>query len=121
MTAYDLFQLILAGACVGVALYCHVLARRLRKLNDLETGLGGAIAVMTAEISRLEGAIGAARSEALTATRTLQSEVDRAKEERAFWVLQQKFSEAAKSPMPRARLRRRKGVAEAPEAARETA
>ena len=51
-------SLILQGALVvaglAVAGFCHLLARRLRKLNDLETGLGGAIAVMAAEIARLE-------------------------------------------------------------------
>lgn len=112
MTAYDVFQIILAVACLGVAIYCHVLAARLRRLNNLETGLGGAIAVMTSEISRLEGAICAARAEALAATQTLQAEVDRAKEERAFWVLQQKFAEATQGgpDRPRMRVRRRKAT-----------
>lgn len=71
----------LLAACLGVALYCHVLARRLRRLNDLETGLGGAIAVMTAEISRLEGAIGQAQDKARGALEDLAAEIDRASAE----------------------------------------
>lgn len=103
MSLYDIFQLALAGACLGLAAYCHILSSRLKKLNDLETGLGGAIAVMTAEIARLEKGIGAARTEAMEATRALQAEVERAKGERAFWSLQQSISSAKTGP-----LRRRK-------------
>lgn len=92
----------------GLAVFCFVLARRLRKLNDLETGLGGAIAVMTTEISRLERSILAAKAEATQATQALAGEIERAKEERAFWLLQQKFAEsAAVRPMRLQRRRRR--------------
>lgn len=105
MTASQILQLALLTFSVGVGFFCFVLARRLRRLNDLETGLGGAIAVMTSEIGRLERAIHAAKAEATVATRGLAEEVERAKEERAFWVLQKKFSEAAPAA---ARLRRRR-------------
>ena len=36
--------LLVAGA-LGAGLYCHVLARRLSRFNDLENGVGGAVAV----------------------------------------------------------------------------
>ena len=52
MTLSLLLQGALVVAGLAVAGFCHLLARRLRKLNDLETGLGGAIAVMAAEIAR---------------------------------------------------------------------
>ena len=50
MTLFIQAALVVAG--LSVAGFCLLLARRLRKLNDLETGLGGAIAVMAAEIAR---------------------------------------------------------------------
>lgn len=110
MTISQLLQAGLLVFSVALALFCFVLARRLRKLNDLETGLGGAIAVMTSEISRLERSIHAAKTEAMSATRALSHEIERAKEERAFWVLQKKFAESAGTGPGRLRRRRRMPV-----------
>lgn len=104
-------QILQAGLLVfsvGLALFCFVLARRLRKLNNLETGLGGAIAVMTSEISRLERAIHAAKAEATLATQNLAGQIERAKEERAFWTLQQKFGQGATAAKPARATRRRR-------------
>ncbi|MFD1883726.1 hypothetical protein [Paracoccus pacificus] len=97
---YQILQASIGVGSVALAIFCMVLARRLRRLNDLETGLGGAIAVMTAEIARLETAIRAARDEATVATQRLAEEVERAKQERAFWVLQRKFSDAQEAGKP---------------------
>lgn len=82
MTISMFLQAGLLAACLALATYCHVLARRLRRLNDLETGLGGAIAVMSVEVARLEAAIAAARSEAEQAARGLAAEIQQAKDER---------------------------------------
>ncbi|MEM6637747.1 MAG: hypothetical protein AAF667_17865 [Pseudomonadota bacterium] len=41
--------LLIAGT-VAAALYCLVLARRLRRFNNLENGMGGAIAVLSAQV-----------------------------------------------------------------------
>ncbi|MFG6079884.1 hypothetical protein ACEUZ9_005127 [Paracoccus litorisediminis] len=107
MTVSHLLQAGFLLFSVGLAFFCFLLARRLRKLNDLETGLGGAIAVMTSEISRLERSIQAAKSEAMAATRGLADEIERAKEERAFWVLQKKFAENTAAGSGRLRRKRR--------------
>lgn len=85
-------------ACLGLAVFCVTLARRLGRLNDLETGLGGAIAVMAAEVDRLEKAIRAARDEATSASRSLADEVAAARRERALWDLRQKIAAAAMAP-----------------------
>lgn len=61
---------------------------------------------MASEITRLEKSIILAKSEALAATRSLSEEIERAKEERAFWMLQKKFSESI--PMRPAKLQRRR-------------
>lgn len=108
MMISQILQAALLAFSVGLALFCFVLARRLRKLNDLETGLGGAIAVMTSEIARLERAIHAAKAEATLATQGLASQIERAKEERAFWALQQKFGQTAGAEKSVRALRRRR-------------
>ncbi|RCW82865.1 hypothetical protein [Paracoccus lutimaris] len=111
MTVSAILQVVLITFMVGLAGFCFTLTRRLRKLNDLETGLGGAIAVMASEISRLEKSIILAKSEAMAATRALSEEIERAKEERAFWMLQKKFSESMPArPVKLQRRRRREGV-----------
>ncbi|WP_134724870.1 hypothetical protein [Paracoccus luteus] len=92
----------LAAFGAVLAAFCFVLSGRLRRLNDLETGLGGAIAVMTAEINRLEAAIGAAKAEATAATKALATQVERAKTERALWTLHQQQG-SARRPLRRRR------------------
>ena len=41
--------LLIAGA-LGAGLYCIVLSRRLNRFTDLEKGVGGAIAVLSAQV-----------------------------------------------------------------------
>ncbi len=107
MTIAQILQIFLITFSVGLSGFCFTLARRLRKLNDLESGLGGAIAVMTSEIGRLEKSILLAKAEATRATQSLADEIERAKEERAFWMLQQKFAEAGPTRPTRLQRRRR--------------
>lgn len=106
MTPAFLMQLLLMILCIVVGLTCLWLSRKLTRLNDLETGLGGAIAVMAAEIARLEHAMGAATTQATAATRALSAEIDRAKAEQALWALQRGMAAA----QPRRSLRRRRSV-----------
>ncbi len=50
----DLIADIMLGAgAVGAGLYCFVLARRLARFNDLEKGVGGAVAVLSAQVDDL--------------------------------------------------------------------
>lgn len=98
MTVEHLLQAGLLLASIGLAIFCLTLARRLRKLNDLESGLGGAIAVMAAEVDRLEQAIRGARAEASDASEKLSEEIKAARHERALWDLRQKIAEAALRP-----------------------
>ena len=95
MTIDQVLQIALLIASMGLAGFCIVLSRRLRRLNDLESGLGGAIAVMAAEVDRLEGAIRAARAEATAASQGLAEEIKTARHERALWDLRQKIAVAA--------------------------
>jgi hypothetical protein len=69
--------LLVAGA-LGAAVYCHVLARRLSRFNDLETGVGGAVAVLSAQVDDLARTLRAAQATANGSTGTLDALTDRA-------------------------------------------
>ena len=106
---------VIAGSLI-LMLFCVILARRLRRLNDLEQGLGGAIAVMAAEIDRLDQSIRLARQEATIAGEALAGEVQKAQAERARWDLHLKMREAVAFEPERGavtRLRRRRISADA--------
>lgn len=113
MTLEHAFQAALLAASLGLGTFCLILSRRLRRLNDLETGLGGAIAVMAAEVDRLDQAIRTARAEATAAGEALSAEIAAARKERALWDLRQKITQAQATTAPPAavipmrRLRKR--------------
>ncbi|SMX47376.1 DUF6468 domain-containing protein [Actibacterium lipolyticum] len=69
--------LLVAGA-LGTALYCMILARRLRRFNDLEKGVGGAIAALSTQVDDMTRALDAARSSAQDSSGTLTQLTDRA-------------------------------------------
>lgn len=62
--------LLLAGA-LGAGLYCFVLSNRLRRFTDLEKGVGGAVAVLSAQVDDLSNALSAAEGTADSSVRTL--------------------------------------------------
>ncbi len=55
--------LLVAGA-IGAGIYCFVLARRLNRFNDLEKGVGGAVAVLSAQVDDLTKTLTAAQTTA---------------------------------------------------------
>jgi len=69
--------LLVAGA-LGAAFYCMVLARRLRRFNDLESGMGGAIAVLSAQVDDMTRALQGARDSAQDSSSTLTGLTERA-------------------------------------------
>ena len=62
--------LLVAGA-LGAGLYCFVLARRLSRFNDLESGVGGAVAVLSAQVDDLTRTLGAAQKQAASSNESL--------------------------------------------------
>lgn len=52
--------LLVAGA-MGAGIYCFVLARRLKNFNDLEKGVGGAVAVLSAQVDELNTTLATAQ------------------------------------------------------------
>ncbi len=69
--------LLIAGA-LGAALYCVVLSRRLRRFNDLEKGVGGAIAVLSAQVDDMTRTLQKAQGAASGSTESLQALTQRA-------------------------------------------
>lgn len=55
--------LLMAGS-FGAAIYCYVLSTRLKKFTTLETGMGGAIAVLSAQVDDMTVALEKARQAA---------------------------------------------------------
>ncbi|WP_151718321.1 hypothetical protein [Gemmobacter serpentinus] len=70
-------MLMIAGA-LGLALYCAVLSRRLRKLSSLESGMGAAVAVLSAQVDDLTRTLERARAASTASASTLQGLTDRA-------------------------------------------
>lgn len=57
-------DVLLAAGAFGAAVYCYVLALRLRQFQTLESGMGGAIAVLSAQVDDMTKALEKARGTA---------------------------------------------------------
>ena len=75
MTIADI--LLVAGA-LGAGFYCYVLSRRLRRFTDLEKGVGGAVAVLSAQVDDLTKTLNHAQLTAKTSVGTLDEVSTRA-------------------------------------------
>ena len=73
-----LADILLVGGALGAGVYCYVLARRLARFNDLENGVGGAVAVLSAQVDDLTKTLEAARTTAASSTSSLDGLTDRA-------------------------------------------
>jgi hypothetical protein len=69
--------LLVAGA-LGAGLYCHVLSKRLRRFTDLEKGVGGAVAVLSAQVDDLAKTLQHSQVAAKGSVETLADVSDRA-------------------------------------------
>lgn len=71
--------LLVAGA-LGAGFYCYILGRRLNRFNDLEKGVGGAVAVLSAQVDDLTKTLTAAQASAAQSAATLTELVNRAED-----------------------------------------
>jgi len=71
-------DILLGAGAIGAGLFCYVLARRLSAFNGLETGVGGAIAVLSAQVDEMTRALAAARQATSESTRELSDLTARA-------------------------------------------
>ncbi len=66
-------DILMAAGAFGASLYCYVLAQRLRRFSTLEGGMGGAIAVLSAQVDDMTRALERARAAANSSTATLEA------------------------------------------------
>ena len=64
-------DILLVSAASAAAFYCFVLSRRLNKFNDLEKGVGGAVAVLSTQVEELKNTLEAAQDTAANSAETL--------------------------------------------------
>ncbi|MCX7565772.1 hypothetical protein OS189_05410 [Sulfitobacter sp. F26169L] len=73
-------DIFLAAGAIGAAVYCYVLGRRLNRFNDLEKGVGGAVAVLSAQVDDLNRTLAAAQQTAAGSAQTLTDLTTRAED-----------------------------------------
>lgn len=71
-------DIILIAAALGATFYCYVLSRRLAKFNDLERGVGGAVAVLSVQVDDMTKTLKQAETAAKDSTTSLRSLTERA-------------------------------------------
>ena len=64
-------DLLLVSGALGASFYCYILGRRLNRFNSLEKGVGGAVAVLSAQVDDLEKTLDAAQKSAQDSARSL--------------------------------------------------
>lgn len=78
-------DILLVAASVGLAVYCVVLSRRLSRFTDLEKGVGGAVAVLSAQVDDLTRALKSAQATAQESADALSSTTERAEDAAGGW------------------------------------
>lgn len=71
-------DILLGSGAFGAALYCFVLSRRLRRFTDLEKGVGGAVALLSAQVDDLNKMLIKAQGQAKDSGQILSSQTERA-------------------------------------------
>lgn len=65
-------DILLVAGSFGAAIYCYVLSRRLTRFTTLESGMGGAIAVLSAQVDDMTVALEKARGAANGSAESLE-------------------------------------------------
>lgn len=65
-------DMLLVAGSFGAAVYCYVLSVRLKRFTTLETGMGGAIAVLSAQVDDMTVALDKARGAANGSAQSLE-------------------------------------------------
>ncbi|MGB7240849.1 MAG: hypothetical protein WBC93_02030 [Sulfitobacter sp.] len=73
-------DIFLAVGAMGAGIYCFVLGGRLNRFNNLEKGVGGAVAVLSAQVDDLTKTLSAAQSTASASAQTLTNLTERAED-----------------------------------------
>jgi len=73
-------NILLAAGAFGAAVYCMVLAGRLKRFNNLQNGMGGAVAVLSAQVDDMTKTLQQAQRAAVASSVNLTSLTERAEE-----------------------------------------
>lgn len=73
-------DILMGLGALGATLYCMVLSRRLKRFNQLENGMGGAIAVLSAQVDDMTKALNRAQAAATSSVEQLRSLTERAEQ-----------------------------------------
>ena len=73
-------DILLAAGALGAGFYCFVLSRRLTRFTDLENGVGGAVAVLSAQVDDLTRTLAEAQKTAGESSESLADLTMRAEE-----------------------------------------
>lgn len=76
-------DILLAAGAFGAAVYCYVLSARLKRFTALESGMGGAIAVLSAQVDDMTRALQQAREAAQGSAADLRALTDRGESQAA--------------------------------------
>lgn len=71
-------DILLTAGAIGAGYYCYVLSYRLRRFTDLESGIGGAVAVLSGQVDDLSKSLASAQSSAAGSVAELTEVTDRA-------------------------------------------
>lgn len=71
-------DILLVFAAMAACFYCYVLAKRLRKLSDLDKGVGGAIALLAIQVDELTRALKSSEKAAQDAANLLENKAQQA-------------------------------------------
>ncbi len=71
-------DILLAAGALGAGFYCLVLSRRLKRFNDLEKGVGGAVAVLSAQVDDLNKSLVSAQKVSDGSSKALEQLTGRA-------------------------------------------
>ncbi|MCC0062951.1 MAG: hypothetical protein H6895_02535 [Defluviimonas sp.] len=66
-------NILLGAGAIGAGIFCLVLSRRLKSLSQLDSGMGGAIAVLSVQVDEMTAALGAAQEAATGSAETLRA------------------------------------------------
>ncbi len=75
-----LADILMGLAALGATIYCIILSRRLKRFNQLESGMGGAIAVLSAQVDDMTKALNRAQATAAASAEQLRSLTERAEQ-----------------------------------------
>lgn len=107
-------DILLGAGALGVAAYCHILSRRLNAFSQLENGIGGAVAVLSAQVDDMTRALSQAQGAAQDQARSLSGMTERAEAAATRLELllatMHELPEAAEEPVQKRRVLRRRGV-----------